>query len=93
MTGHIRSHLMSTKLYVGNIPYPTTADELNEHFTGAGCVKSVDRLTERRTGRNRGFCFLDMETTEAAELAVSQFNRSEFQGRNLRVVLARPNDN
>ena len=92
MTVHIRSHLMSTKLYVGNIPYPATADELHQHFNSAGCVKSVDRLTERRTGRNRGFCFLDMETGESAELAVFQFNGSEFQGRDLRVILARPND-
>ena len=92
MTGQIRSHLMNTKLYVGNIPYPATADELNGHFTSAGSVKSVDRLTERRTGRNRGFCFMVMETAEAAELAVSRLNGSEFQGRNLRVALARPDD-
>ncbi len=92
MTGHIQCHLMSTKLYVGTIPYPATADELNDHFTSAGCVKSVDRLTERRTGRNRGFCFMEMESTEAAEMAVSRLNGSEFQGRNLRVVLARPGD-
>ena len=92
MTCHIRSHLMSPKLYVGNIPYPATADELNKHFTSAGCVKSVDRLTERRTGRNRGFCFMEMESAEAAQQAVSKLNGLPFQGRNLRVVLARPND-
>ena len=84
---------MNMKLYVGNIPYPATADELSDHFASAGCVKLVDRLTERRTGRNRGFCFIDMESTNAAELAASQLNGSEFQGRNLRVVTARPNDN
>jgi RNA recognition motif-containing protein len=92
MAGHILSHLMSTKLYVGNIPYPATADELNDHFTSAGCVKLVDRLTERRTGRNRGFCFMEMESAEGAEIAVSRLNASEFQGRSLRVVLARPSD-
>ena len=80
------------KIYVGNIPYSATINELSDHFTSAGCVKSVDRLSERRTGRNRGFCFINMESKEAAEQAIAQFNGSKFQGRNLRVVLARPHD-
>jgi RNA recognition motif-containing protein len=83
---------MSTKLYVGNIPYPASADELNEHFAQAGGVATVDRLTERRTGRTRGFCFVEMESAEAAQQAVEQLHNQEFQGRNLRVVLSRPNN-
>lgn len=88
----IQEHLMSTKLYVGNIPYSASADELNNHFTRVGNVKSVDRLSERRTGRNRGFCFIEMKTPQDAQQAVAQLNGLPFSGRNLRVVLARPND-
>ncbi|MBR89766.1 MAG: RNA-binding protein [Verrucomicrobiales bacterium] len=83
---------MSKRLYVGNISYSATADELRAHFANAGGVDAVDRLTERRTGRNRGFCFIEMESPQAAQNAVDQLNGIAFQERNLRVTLARPND-
>ena len=88
----IPEHSMSTKLYVGNIPYSASADELNNHFSKVGDVKSVDRLSERRTGRNRGFCFIEMDTPQDAQQAVTQLNGLPLSGRNLRVVLARPNN-
>ena len=83
---------MSTKLYIGNIPYQANAEELRAHFECAGGVAEVDRLTERQKGRNRGFAFIEMESATAAASAVEQLNGQDFQGRNLRVVIARPGD-
>jgi len=83
---------MSNLLYIGNIPYRASAKELEAHFASAGGVVKVDRLTERDKGRNRGFAFIQMESEDYAECAVKQLNGAEFQGRNLRVVIARPDD-
>lgn len=83
---------MSTKLYVGNIPYKATGEELCEYFSTAGKVSNVDRLTERQKGRNRGFAFIDMQTADDAVIAVEKLSGQEFQGRNLRIIIARPND-
>ena len=83
---------MKTKLYVGNIPYNATSEELYEHFLTAGRISKVDRLTERQKGRNRGFAFIDMQSIDDAVSAVEQLGGKEFQGRNLRIVIARPYD-
>ena len=83
---------MKTKLYVGNIPYNATSEELYEHFSTAGRISKVDRLTERQKGRNRGFAFIDMQSNNDAVSAVEQLGGKEFQGRNLRIVIARPYD-
>jgi len=83
---------MSTKLYIGNIPYKATSEELYEHFSTAGRISRVDRLTERQKGRNRGFAFIDMQSADDAVSAVKQLSGKEFQGRNLRIVIARPCD-
>jgi RNA recognition motif-containing protein len=77
------------KLYVGNLPYNTTEDELREHFEQAGEVASVAIITDRDTGRSRGFGFVEYEDDAAADQAIDLFNEKEFGGRTLRVNVAR----
>lgn len=81
---------MSTKLYVGNLSFRTTSDELRELFSQAGEVESVSVIEDRETGRSRGFGFVEMVTSEGASAAIEQFNGKEFGGRNLTVNEARP---
>lgn len=81
---------MNTTLYVGNIPYAASAEELETYFAIAGLVEAVDRLMERQRDRPRGFAFVTMANCEGAEVAMRKLNGVEFQGRNLRVVRARP---
>lgn len=81
---------MGKKLYVGNLPFQTTEDELQELFGQAGAVESVRVMRDMATGRARGFAFVEMTTEEAAETAINQFNEKEFGGRNLTVNEARP---
>ena len=78
------------KLYVGNLPYRTTEEALGEHFAQAGTVESVAIITDRETGRSKGFGFVEMSSDEEAQAAVDKLNEQEFEGRNLRVDLARP---
>lgn len=80
---------MNKKLYVGNLPYQTTEAELRELFEQAGEIVSVAIITDRDTGRSRGFGFVEFETEAEAEEAISKFNDKEFDGRNLRVSEAR----
>lgn len=77
----------SSKLYVGNIPYSTTADDLRDLFTQHGTVK------EARVIEGRGFGFVEMETVEEAENAKETLNNTEFQGRTLKIDEARPRNN
>jgi cold-inducible RNA-binding protein len=81
---------MSTKLYVGNIPYDTTESDLEELFGQAGAVASVNVMRDRDTGRARGFAFVEMATPSDAQNAISQFNEHPFGGRKLTVNEARP---
>ncbi|MGZ5436392.1 MAG: RNA recognition motif domain-containing protein [Pyrinomonadaceae bacterium] len=81
---------MSTKLYVGNLPFQTTSDDLREHFAQAGKVESAQVVEDRMTGRSRGFGFVEMTTAEEAAAAIEQFNGKDFNGRNLTVNEARP---
>jgi cold-inducible RNA-binding protein len=80
---------MSKKLYVGNLSFQTTEDELNGLFSQFGPVESVTIINDRDTGRSKGFGFVVMETAEA-DKAIEQLNGSEFNGRNLTVNEARP---
>ncbi|MEX0668792.1 MAG: RNA-binding protein [Candidatus Saccharimonadales bacterium] len=80
------------KLYVGNLPYRTTDDALTQHFSQAGTVTSVAVITDRETGRSKGFGFVEMSSDEEAQAAVDQLNEKEFEGRNLRVDIARPRE-
>ena len=81
---------MATKLYVGNLSFQTTSDELRDHFAQAGNVESASVVEDRMTGRSRGFGFVEMATAEEAAAAIEQLNGKEFAGRNLTVNEARP---
>jgi RNA recognition motif-containing protein len=81
---------MATKLYVGNLSFQTTSDELKDHFAQAGTVESASVVEDRMTGRSRGFGFVEMATPEEAAAAIEQFNGKDFAGRNLTVNEARP---
>ena len=81
---------MATKLYVGNLPFQTTSDELRDHFAEAGSVESASVVEDRLTGRTRGFGFVEMATAEEAAAAIEQLNGKDFGGRNLTVNEARP---
>jgi RNA recognition motif-containing protein len=80
---------MSKKIYVGNFPYTTTEDELRELFEQHGTVQSLDLIRDRRTGRSRGFGFVEMDDTEAAA-AIAALDGKEIGERTLRVSEARP---
>jgi len=84
---------MATKLYVGNLSFQTTSDELKDHFAQAGNVESASVVEDRMTGRSRGFGFVEMSTAEEAAAAIEQFNGKDFGGRNLTVNEARPREN
>ena len=81
---------MATKLYVGNLPFQTTSDDLRDHFAQAGNVESAQVVEDRMTGRSRGFGFVEMTSPEEAAAAIEQFNGKDFNGRNLTVNEARP---
>jgi RNA recognition motif-containing protein len=83
---------MSTKLYVGNLPFETTETDLQTHFGQAGVVESVNVMRERETGRARGFAFVEMSTAADAQTAIAQFNDQPFGGRRLTVNEARPQE-
>jgi len=76
---------LSKKLYVGNIPFSTTEDELRAVFERHGSVASVNVITDRETGRPRGFAFVEMDEASAAEEAMRALDGSELGGRSLRV--------
>lgn len=81
---------MSTKLYVGNLSFRTTSEDLKEAFSAAGTVESASIIEDRETGRSRGFGFVEMATPEEAAAAIEQFNGKDLGGRNLTVNEARP---
>jgi cold-inducible RNA-binding protein len=81
---------MSTRLYVGNLNFRTTGDELREIFSQAGEVENATVVEDRDTGRSRGFGFVEMVTAEGAAAAIEQFNGKELGGRALTVNEARP---
>ncbi|MFI1257000.1 RNA recognition motif domain-containing protein [Streptomyces netropsis] len=82
---------MSKRLYVGNLSYQTTEGDLTALFQEAGSVQSVSIVTDRDTGRSKGFAFVEMSDTDAVR-AVEQFNGKELNGRNLNVNEARPRE-
>jgi len=83
---------MEAKLYVGNLSYTTTEDDLRSLFAQAGTVKSVTLIKDRDTGRSRGFAFVEMETQAEAQKAISQFHGTQLHERALTVNLARPRE-
>jgi RNA recognition motif-containing protein len=83
---------MTTKLYVGNLSYDTTEEELQELFSQAGNVTSVALPTDRETGRPRGFGFVEMSTEEEARQAISMFNGQTVRERQIKVDASRPRE-
>lgn len=83
---------MEVKLYVGNLSYSATEEELQELFAQAGTVKTVTIVKDRETGRARGFAFVEMGTEADAQKAISLFNGATFMERSLTVNLARPRE-
>ncbi len=84
---------MSTKLYVGNLAFQTTSQELQQLFAGAGTVESASVVEDRMTGRSRGFAFIEMSSKEEAAAAIEQLNGKEVGGRALKVNEAKPREN
>jgi len=83
---------MEIKLYVGNLSYSTTEDDLRTLFAQAGTVQSVTIIKDRDTGRSKGFAFVEMATQVEAQQAISKFNGQNMQDRALTVNLARPRE-
>ncbi len=82
---------MSKRIYVGNLPYSATEEEVRDLFSQHGDIISVAMITDRETGRFRGFCFVEMDD-DAAEAAIAALNDQEMGGRALRVNEARPRE-
>jgi len=80
---------MSKKMYVGNLPFSSTEEDLRNLFANYGDVKSANLIIDRETGRSRGFGFVEM-SEEDANTAMEALNGNEFQGRSLKVNEARP---
>ncbi len=84
---------MSTKLYVGNLSFDTSTQDLEEMFGEIGTVESTNVIEDRDTGRSRGFAFVEMSSVEEAQDAISQLNGKEIDGRELKVNEAKPREN
>ena len=80
---------MSRKIYVGNLPWSCTSSELEEMFSKHGPVRSAEVISDRETGRSRGFGFVEMETDEGLQAAISALNGADMNGRPLTVNEAR----
>ncbi|HYR78323.1 MAG TPA: RNA-binding protein [Pyrinomonadaceae bacterium] len=83
---------MSMKLYVGNLSFDTSSNELQTLFAQAGTVESVSLIEDRETGRSRGFGFVEMQTKEEGAAAIAQFNGKDLGGRALKVNEAKPRE-
>ena len=82
----------SNKLYVGGLPYAVTDDRLEELFAEHGTVESARVITDRMTGRSRGFGFVEMSSQEEAQQAIDQLNGTDLEGRSLTVNEAKPKE-
>ncbi len=80
------------RLFVGNLSYQTMENDLQDYFSQAGAVTSVNLMLDKVTGRSRGFAFVEFATPEEAAKAVEQFHGKEFQGRELTINVARPRE-
>jgi RNA recognition motif-containing protein len=81
---------MSTKLYVGNLPYETTESDLQTLFESAGTVATINIVRDRATGQARGFAFVEMSDADGAQRAISELDKHQYGGRNLTVNEAKP---
>ncbi len=83
---------MESKLYVGNLSYTATEEEVSSFFSKAGTVTSVAIIKDRETGRSKGFAFVEMSSADEAQKAISMLNGQSMGGRDLRVSIARPRE-
>ena len=81
---------MSTKLYVGNLPFQTTESDLQALFEGSGTVTTINIVRDRATGQARGFAFVEMGDAESAKRAIAELDRHQYGGRALTVNEAKP---
>jgi len=81
-----------TRLFVGNLSYQTMEKDLQDYFSQAGVVTSVNLMLDKMTGKSRGFAFIEFGSAEEANKAIEQFHNKEFQGRALTVNIARPRE-
>jgi cold-inducible RNA-binding protein len=86
----MQESFMSTKLYVGNLPYETSESDLQTLFESSGQVASVNIVRDRATGQARGFAFVEMSDTEGARKAISELDKHQYGGRSLTVNEAKP---
>jgi RNA recognition motif-containing protein len=86
----MQEYFMSTKLYVGNLPYEATESDLQTLFETAGAVSTINIIRDRATGQARGFAFVEMSDAEGARRAISELDKHEYGGRNLTVNEAKP---
>ncbi len=83
---------MSAKLYIGNLSFNTSTQDLEELFGECGTVESANIIEDRDTGRSRGFAFVEMSSQEEAQKAISELNGREIDGRELKVNEAKPQE-
>lgn len=81
---------MATKLYVGNLTYEVTEDRLKKLFSEVGTVVSVNLITDRHSGRSKGFAFVEMDSNADAKAAIEKLNSTDLDGRKLNVNVAEP---
>ncbi len=81
---------MGRKLYVGNLPYSATEQELTDKFSASGTVESAKLITDRDTGRSKGFGFIEMGTDAEAQAAIESLNGTDYEGRPMKVNEAKP---
>ena len=84
---------MSTKLYVGNLSFDTSSQDLETMFAAAGTVQSASVVEDRETGRSRGFGFVEMSSTEEVQAAIASFDGKDLDGRSIKVNEAKPREN
>jgi len=83
---------MPSKLYVGNLAYAVSNDDLRDLFSQAGQVESATVITDKFSGQSKGFGFVEMTSSDEAAKAISQFNDTELKGRNIKVNEAKPRE-
>src|ERR1043165_8773882 len=81
-----------SRLFVGNLSYQTAENDLQDYFSQAGAVTSVNVMLDKMTGKSRGFAFIEFASLDEANKAIEQFHNKEFQGRALTVNIARPRE-
>ena len=83
---------MGRRLYVGNLPYSATEQDLSEKFAACGTVESVKLITDRDTGRSKGFGFIEMASDSEAQGAIKKLNSTDYDGRPMKVNEAKPQE-